>query len=136
MLDQFRAVQVGNHDGRLEGFVDCLHRRHWPVGSHPDDDPVGFLQIRHGTAFSEKLRIAHNVKLHPLTAVTSDRFRHMLTGFHRHRAFIHDDPISGEHLGNFPGHMLDINEIDRTVFLRRGRHRNKDHLRIFHGLLR
>ena len=136
MLDQFRTVQVGDHDRCLKGLVDCLHRRHGPVRSHSDDNSVGFLEIRNGTAFTKKLGIAHDVKFHPLAAVTSDRFGDMFTGLHGHRAFVDDDSISGQHFSNFPCHMLHVTEIDRSILLGRRRDCDEDNIGIFHCLFR
>src|SRR5438067_1370768 len=133
VLDQFRAVDVGHKDRRHERLVDLFHEIDGVFALRADHDAVGLHQVGHRAAFAQEFRIADDIELGPVSVVTLDRFAHLLAGFHRHRAFVHDHAITGQDIGDIARDFLDEAEIYATVRLRRRRHGDENDLRIIHA---
>ncbi len=134
MLDQLCRVYIGDDDRRVERGEDFLHRRHWPLGAHADDDAVRFHQVFDSKAFAQKLRVADHIEIHARFAVTLDGLGHLIAGLHRHGAFVHHDLVAGQDGGDFAGDLFDKAQIHRTVGQRRGGHGDEDDVRFFDAL--
>ena len=132
MLDQFRGVDVRDDDGRIERLINFLHRRHWPLRSHADHNPVRLHQIFNREPLAQELRVAGHVEIHR----AFDGLGHLVTGLHRHRAFVHDDLVACHRRGNFPRHTFNKAQVHRPVRERRRRHRNENDVRLLDSVLR
>ena len=135
MLNQFRAIQVGDDNRGFEWFVDRTHRRHGTLGSYPNDNSIRFLQVGHCTSLAKKLRITHHIEFDSFRPVSANRFRYLLPCFNWDGAFIDNDPISRQRLSDFTRHRFHIAQVNRSVILGRRGYSNKDHLRVRHRIL-
>ncbi len=121
MLDQLRAVDIGDQNRRHERLVNLFHQVDRALALRADHDPIGLHQIGHRAAFAQEFRIAHDVELGPVFVVALDRVRDLLAGLHRHGALVDDDAIVRQHAGDLARDFLDETQIDAAIgVLRRG----------------
>ena len=120
MLDEFRGVDVGDDDGRLERGVNLAHGRDRPGRAGADHHAVRLHQVADGKPFAQKFRVADHVEFHLGGAVALDGFGNFLAGFDGHRAFVHHDLVAGHGAGDVAGHALDVAQVHRAVRLGRG----------------
>ncbi len=133
MFDQFGGVEVREHDGRVEGLVNFLHRADGALGGDTHDDAVRFHQVLDRGTFAQEFGIAHHINVRAGIAA-ADGLGHFFTGLDRDGAFVHDDAVFLDVDGDFAGDAFDKAQIDAAVGLRRGWNGDEDHLGSGDGL--
>src|ERR1019366_2079977 len=134
VLDEFRRVDVGDDDGRVERRISLRHRGDGTLRADANDDAVGIHQIADGKTFAQKLRIADHDELHPSGAVALDGLGHFFARLHRHGAFVHHDLVTRDGSGDVTGNALYVTQIHRAIGLRRRRHRDENDIGMLHAL--
>ena len=134
VLDQFGAVDVGDENRCHERLIYFLHHRQRAVAVATNDDAVGFHEVIHRAAFAEELGIADDIEFHTGLGIAADGLGDALAGFHGHGAFVHDDAVAAEADGDFTRDLFDETEVNTSIFLRRGGHRNEDHFAVIDSI--
>ena len=94
-----------------------------------DDDTVRLHEVRDCGAFFKEFRIRNDVELGPDAAFTQcllDSFAHSVSGAHRHRGLVHDDPVAVHVAADRLGDGQHVREVGRAILL--GRRADGDEL--------
>src|SRR5581483_9821196 len=134
VLDQFRRIDVGNDQRRLEGCISLLQGGNRALRTHADDDAVGLHQVLDGEAFAQELRVAYDIEFDFGFAIALDGFGDFIARFDRDGAFVDNDFITGHGGSDLARNLLDEAQVDGTILQGRSWHRDENHVRVLNPL--
>src|SRR5690606_4911102 len=134
VLGEFRRAARHHHDPvaiALEWRIELAHLRLCLRILDAEDDAIGLHEILDRRAFLEELRVRHHRERDLDTALgehLADGGLDAVRRADRHRALVDHHPIVLDVLPDGPRHRQHVAEVRRPVLVRRGAHRDHDHL--------
>jgi hypothetical protein len=90
-----------------------------------------YYMLASGDQFNEAhvRQVADDVEINPRLGIALDGIGHLVSGFHRHGAFVHDDFVTRHRRCNITRDAFDKAEVNRAVGLGGRRDGDEDHVR-------